>query len=86
MKTLLHVIYLCLAVNCNGLFAVSQPDTPPVKELKKLLSDNPRFSKQLNAALKNVKELPDGQVNPWLNKTPEQLFAFINEWYFFDIR
>lgn len=83
MIKLFGTLCLSLILTCSVFTAIAKDDSPPVIELKELLNKDPLLSHRLQAALDNVMELPDGSTNPWRNKTLEQLFEFLNEWYYF---
>ncbi len=74
----------CLLVSfSDSLVAKEHTDTPPVQELRSLLDSDPKFQRQLTLALANVKKLADGSENPWKGKSDQQLFEFLNDWYYF---
>ncbi len=58
-------------------------DTPPVRELRELLQTQRSFSQLLDDTFSNLHDLPDGRANPWRGKTREDLFDFLNAWYYF---
>lgn len=79
----MNKLFLVLFLMCSVFSVVAKEDSPPVIELKNLLKSDPLFSKKLQAALDNVKDLPGGTPNPWRGKSEEQLFNFLNDWYYF---
>ncbi len=67
-----------------AIFKVSaQADCRPVEELKRLYTDNTEFRTTVDNMLENVHDLPDGSPNPWRGKTVEDLYTFLNEWFYF---
>ena len=76
---------LCLLFTVSILpeSALANSDSPPVVELRQILSANPQVRSTVQQALSNARQLPDGSTNPWRGKTIEQLFKFINDWYYF---
>lgn len=80
MKAILFVLL-------NGLiltFSFGQKnDCPPVQRLKQLYESDSNFRSLVNVTLENVQELDGHQPNPWKNKTINDLYSFINDWYYF---
>ena len=66
-----------------GFKLVGQEMSPPVQSLKTLYSDHEAFRNTVDKMLDNVHALPDGSPNPWKNKSVEDLYEFLNEWYYF---
>lgn len=61
----------------------AQNDCPPVTKLKELYANNTKFKRTVNQMFKNVHDLPDGSPNPWYNKGVQELYAFLNDWFYF---
>ena len=77
---LLSIIFIGL----TGLSAgYAQDDSPPVKRLKQLLATDKNFSKQLELTFENLQDLPNGTANPWRGKDMDDLYHFLNEWFYF---
>lgn len=55
----------------------------PVKNLKQLYENNKGFKKTVDLMLENVHELPNGNANPWKDKSVTDLYNFLNEWFYF---
>ncbi|RNC88512.1 MAG: phosphatidylserine decarboxylase [Allomuricauda sp.] len=72
-----------LALLLVGLHARAQEESLPVKNLKQLYTSNKDFKKTIDAMFAHVHELPDGQPNPWKGKRVEDLYEFLNEWFYF---
>ena len=70
----------CLLV---GLNSFAQNESLPVTNLKKLYNQNQEFKKTVDSMLDNVHDLPNGNPNPWKDKNVNDLYGFINEWYYF---
>ncbi len=61
----------------------AQNDSPPVQKLKELYTSNSDFQSMVNKMFKNVQNLPDGSKNPWKDKEIDDLYTFLNEWFYF---
>ncbi|NKI33038.1 phosphatidylserine decarboxylase [Croceivirga thetidis] len=66
-----------------GLNTSAQEECIPVKNLKSLYASNKEFKKTIDSMFENVHELPNGNPNPWKNKNVEDLYSFLNEWFYF---
>lgn len=62
---------------------VAQTDSKPVSELKNLYANNAEFKSVVDRMFQNVHELPNGMANPWKNKSIDDLYSFMNEWFYF---
>ncbi len=71
------------AILLIGFNLSAQEVSPPVKNLQQLYENNPDFKKTIDLMLKNVHELPNGNPNPWKDKTVDDLYNFLNEWFYF---
>ena len=58
-------------------------DCPPVAKLKQLYDEDREFRKTWQATFDNLQDMPDGAQNPWRGKDMEDVYAFLNEWFFF---
>jgi len=58
-------------------------DSPPVTRLKELLDSDDKFRENLMLALDQAAPLPQGQPNPWQGKSKQDLYDFLNEWFYF---
>lgn len=61
----------------------AQGDSLPVIQLKKLLADDKDFRKKLELTFDNLKDFPDGTPNPWREKDVNDLYRFLNDWFYF---
>lgn len=57
-------------------------DAPPVQSLRTLYTTDKEFRNTLDQAFRNMKDPDNGPVNPWKDKTFEDLCAFFNDWYY----
>ena len=80
-RVIVVAIAMLAMLTAQPMFA--EEDSPPVVELKQLLKNNSQFSKRLKDAMANVTDLPGGAANPWRDKTRQQLFEFLDDWYYF---
>lgn len=62
---------------------IAREDTPPVTELKRLYASSSEFKEVVDSMFENVHPLADGAENPWKGKTVNDLYPFLNEWFFF---
>ncbi|NAS14046.1 phosphatidylserine decarboxylase [Poritiphilus flavus] len=85
MKRKLGITFLLLLCSLIlGLLSLSaQEDCKPVVKLKALYETHPAFKQNTDLMLANVQELPGGASNPWKGRTVEDLYSFINEWFYF---
>ncbi len=81
MKFKFFVCTAALLLMTNVSFA--QNDCPPVKDLKTIYSTDQAFQKVVKDMFDNLKDLPDGTINPWKGKDMKELYAFLNEWFYF---
>ncbi|TAI48810.1 phosphatidylserine decarboxylase [Flagellimonas allohymeniacidonis] len=63
--------------------AHSQNDCPPVKKLKEIYASDAAFRNVVKEMFANLQDMPDGTANPWKNKGIDDLYAFLNEWFYF---
>ena len=61
----------------------AQNDCPPVVKLKQLYKEDKNFRQTIHSMFKNVKDLKGGAPNPWKGKDIEDLYSFLNEWFYF---
>ncbi len=62
---------------------IAQGDSPPVAEFKRLYASHNDFKQVVDLMFDNVHPLADGSENPWSGKTADDLYPFLNEWFFF---
>ena len=79
IKTLICTIALLACV----LSSYTQKISPPVKELKELYNSDTSFQNIVKDMFANLQDLPDGTPNPWRGKNIEDLYQFMDEWYYF---
>ncbi|WP_235299473.1 phosphatidylserine decarboxylase [Portibacter marinus] len=66
-----------------GFTLSAQNESLPVKDLKSLYNKNEELKKTVDLMLKNVHDLPNGEPNPWKDKNVNDLYDFLNEWFYF---
>jgi len=81
MKLKFYILSLALLIFINQLNA--QKDSFPVKKLKEIYTTNKPFQKVITDMFANLKDLPDGTINPWKDKNIDDLYEFLNEWFYF---
>lgn len=80
---MLKKLICLLTIILIGFNLSAQEESLPVKNLKSLYSNNKEFKKTINLMLENVHELPNGNPNPWKDKSVDDLYNFLNDWYYF---
>ena len=76
--------FICLfTLLVIGFNVSAQEDSVPVESLKELYNSNKNFKRTIDLMFQNVHELPNGQPNPWKGKNVEDLYVFLNEWFYF---
>ena len=63
-------------------FAEAQNDCPPVVKLKSIYSHDNDFRQLMDSVFLHVQDLPNGSPNFWKAKNMNDLYAFLNEWYY----
>jgi phosphatidylserine decarboxylase len=66
----------------NVLIASAQKDCPPVTKLKSIYSSDNGFKLLVDSMFDHVQNMPDGSPNFWKNKNINDLYAFLNEWFY----
>jgi phosphatidylserine decarboxylase len=64
------------------LIASAQTDCAPVTKLKSMYSNDSGFKLLLDSMFSHVQNLPDGSPNFWKKKNINDLYAFLNEWFY----
>jgi phosphatidylserine decarboxylase len=57
-------------------------DCAPVIKLKSMYSSDGNFRQLMDSVFAHVQNLPDGSPNFWKNKNMNDLYSFLNEWFF----
>ncbi|HEY4936744.1 MAG TPA: phosphatidylserine decarboxylase [Puia sp.] len=78
---LTRLICLFIIINCSG-FAYGQNDCAPVEKLKSMYAGNQQFRQVIEDMFTNVQNLPDGSANFWKNRNINDLYKFLNEWFY----
>ncbi len=81
MKFKLLIAGLLCACLLNTAFA--QKDSPPVQKLKEIYSEKEDFQLVVKEMFQHLQDLPDGTINPWREKGIEDLYRFLNDWFYF---
>ena len=81
MKYSVLFFFILIVLFVNNLSA--QEDSPPVQNLKELYKTDKVFQTTIKAMFENLQDLPDGTRNPWRNKNINDLYSFLNEWFYF---
>ncbi len=76
-------IICLLTILLIGFTSSAQEESLPVKNLKKLYSTDQEFKKTIDLMFENIHELPNGNSNPWKDKNVDDLYDFLNEWFYF---
>lgn len=77
------VLFFFILVVLFGNNLNAQEDSPPVQNLKELYKTDKVFQTTIKAMFENLQDLPDGTRNPWRNKNINDLYSFLNEWFYF---
>ena len=78
-----QVVAMCLFLLLPSHVLLAASDCPPVEQLKKLYSSNIEFRENVDRMFENAQPIADGSQNPWKNKSVEDLYQFLNEWFYF---
>jgi len=63
-------------------FVTAQTDCLPVIKLKSLYNEDSNFKRLADSMFANVQKLPDSSENFWKNKNINDLYAFLNKWFY----
>lgn len=83
VKQLRRSILLLVFMMGGGCVLVAQNDCKPVTQFKELYTKDNVFRTRVDKMFQNVHPLPDGSDNPWKDKGVDDLYAFLNEWFYF---
>lgn len=72
---ILIILMTCILVN-------GQNDCPPVAQLRSTYSSNENFRHLTDSMLAHVQPLPDGSPNFWKGKSVDDLYSFLNQWFY----
>jgi len=73
---------LILIVLMHCVVASAQSDCPPVVKLRSMYSSDNNFRMLTDSMLANVQNLPDGSQNFWKGKNINDVYSFLNEWFY----
>ncbi|MBS1600758.1 MAG: phosphatidylserine decarboxylase [Bacteroidetes bacterium] len=79
--TMLRTIILFATILFNAE-ARAQKDCLPVKKLQTLYESNKNFRLLIDSTFSHVHDLPGNTANPWKNKNINDLYRFLNEWFY----
>ncbi|WP_411032218.1 phosphatidylserine decarboxylase [Spongiimicrobium sp. 3-5] len=83
-KQILKTLAVVLCTICmTPLTLIGQNDCKAVLELKDLYTKDKAFSATIDRMFRNIHDLPNGKQNPWKDKNIEDLYAFMNDWFYF---
>ncbi len=70
-------IFLQVSITTNA-----QTDCLPVIKLKSMYTGDNHFKQLIDSMFLNVQPLPDGSQNFWKNKNINDLYSFLNKWFY----
>jgi len=73
-------LFTILVIGFNSL---AQTESLPVENLKDLYKSNKELRNTVDLMLRNVHDLPNGNSNPWKDKSVVDLYDFLNDWFYF---
>lgn len=73
-------IFLLIMMHC--FLANAQVDCPPVIKLKSMYTTDTSFRQVIDSMFLNVQPLPNGSQNFWKNKNVNDLYSFLNKWFY----
>lgn len=73
------LIILCIMHFSNS---EAQIDCLPVEKLRSSYTNDRQFKQVMDDMFNHVQNLPDGSVNFWKNKKINDLYTFLNEWFY----
>ncbi len=76
------ILLTVCVITCSPVLAQTQ-ECPPVIELRALYDGDKDFKSTIDRMFKNIQPLEDGSPNPWKGKGIDELYDFINEWFYF---
>ena len=74
---------LVLFVSSTLFMKAYTQDAPTVQELKQLYNTRADFKDTVDEMFSNIHDLGDGSPNPWKGKQIEDLYTFLNNWFYF---
>tara|TARA_R110001632_G_scaffold17219_2_gene54818 strand:+ start:734 stop:1873 length:1140 start_codon:yes stop_codon:yes gene_type:complete len=66
-----------------GFNSSAQDESLTVENLKDLYKNNKELRNTVDLMLENVHDLPNGNSNPWKDKSVDDLYNFLNDWFYF---
>ncbi len=83
MKAIQRFIYVVALIFFLINSIKAQQDAKPVQQLKELYTTDSKFRSTVDKMFNNVQDLADGSENPWKGKNINDLYTFLNEWFYF---
>lgn len=83
LKTFSLLLMSVLFVLSQSAGLRAQQDCAPVSELKELYKSDKDFQETVEKMFANLQDRPDGSANPWRGKNINDLYTFINQWFYF---
>ena len=77
----LLVLFICL-ITMNANAQLANNDCPPVVKLKSIYLGDSNFKQLIDSTFANVQNLPDGTPNFWKSKNINDLYSFLNQWFY----
>ncbi|MFI5152696.1 MAG: phosphatidylserine decarboxylase [Chitinophagales bacterium] len=74
------ILIIVIVMDC--LLANAQNDCKPVSNLKSMYASDLHLRQLMDSVFSHVQDLPDGSSNYWKNKDMDDLFKFLNEWFY----
>lgn len=73
---------LIVIIMMHCFLANAQTDCLPVIKLKSMYTSDNNFKQVIDSMFLNVQPLPDGSANFWKNKNINDLYSFLNKWFY----
>jgi len=78
----MRVAVLAIILSMHCLLADAQADCPPVVRLRSIYASDHNFKQLMDSVFANVQNLPNGSSNFWKGKSINDLYKFLNEWFY----
>ena len=73
---------ILLLIMMHSFLANAQVDCPPVIKLRSMYTTDNSFRQVIDSMFLNVQPLPNGSQNFWKNKNVNDLYSFLNKWFY----
>jgi len=81
--SVMKLLFIIGIISIASFNLSAQNDCQAVKSLRDLYAADKEFRSTIDSMFKNINDLPDGTSNPWKNKDIQDLYAFLNDWFYF---